>query len=226
MQNKRSLIRCGMKKHSFFKRNGLLLTFLLFTLLALGGQIHTGWKENNKDRLEKGDSALSVSEYLRSGHFIQSTFENWESEFLQMGLYVYMTVFLFQQGSAESKSLDEVEAVDREPKPHAQAPWPVNKGGWVLTVYQHSLSLVFLGLFSFSLAAHAYGTMSDINEECGGCMKFWQVFSDNRFWFESFQNWQSEFLSVAAIVFFSIYFRQKGSPESKPVDAPHGETGK
>ena len=215
-----------MKKHSFFKRNGLLLTFLLLTLLALGGQIHTGWKENNKDRSEKGELMLSISEYLRSGHFIQSTFENWESEFLQMGLYVYMTVFLFQQGSAESKSLDEAEEVDREPNPHAQAPWPVNKGGWILTIYQHSLSLMFLGLFALSLSAHAYGTMSDINEECGGCMSFWQVFSDNRFWFESFQNWQSEFLSVAAIVFFSIYLRQKGSPESKPVDAPHNETGK
>jgi hypothetical protein len=86
--------------------------------------------------------------------------------------------------------------------------------------------LMFLCLFIFSFFLHAYGTMLGINEEEPTAISYWQVFLENRLWFESLQNWQSEFLSVAAIVFFSIYLRQHGSPESKPVDAPHSETGK
>lgn len=199
------------------------MTFMILTII---GQIYTGWNEYVQERFEKGLSFHSLSEYLHSGHFIQATFENWESEFLQMGLYVYMTVFLFQKGSAESKSLDKPEAVDRQASLHANAPWPVKKGGIYLTVYQNSLSLIFMILFLISFLLHAYGTMSDINDSEHNQLTYIQVFAENRFWFESFQNWQSEFLSVAAIVFFSIYLRQKGSPESKPVDAPHSETGK
>lgn len=157
---------------------------------------------------------------------MQATFENWESEFLQMGLYVFMTVFLYQQGSAESKSLDKPEEVDRKPKVHPQAPWPVKKGGWILAIYQRSLSLVFVLLFTVSFIGHAYGTMRQLNEEEHKALNLLSVLGENRFWFESLQNWQSEFLSVASIVFFSIYLRQKGSPESKPVDSPHEETGK
>lgn len=214
------------QQHSFFKRNGILLTFIGFMLLTLVGQTFTGWSEHNQERQEKGFSTLPINQYINSGHFIQATFENWESEFLQMGLYVFMTVFLFQQGSAESKSLDEPESVDRKPQAHANAPWPVKKGGIYLAIYRNSLTLVFLSLFILSFFSHAYGTMKNINEEGNHLITYWQVFSENRFWFESMQNWQSEFLSVAAIVFFSIYLRQQGSPESKPVDAPHNETGK
>ncbi|GGY78913.1 hypothetical protein GCM10011613_24600 [Cellvibrio zantedeschiae] len=214
------------KNHGFFKRNGLLIVFFLFMALSLIGQAYTGYKENQEERYEKQLVPLSFKEYLQSGHFIQSTFENWESEFLQMGMYVFFTVFLYQQGSAESKSLDEPEEVDREPTPHENAPWPVKKGGMYLTVYKNSLSLTFTALFLASFFFHAYGTMLEINEEEHKSLTLFQTLIENRFWFESLQNWQSEFLSVAAIVFFSIYLRQKGSPESKPVDAPHDETGK
>lgn len=216
-------------KHSFFKRNGLLITFLSFTVFTLAAQSYFGWQVNNEDRVKQGLRVYNFGSYLMSGHFLQSTFENWESEFFQMALYVIMTVFLYQQGSAESKSLDEDEEVNRNPIAHASAPWPVKKGGVVLTIYQNSLSLVFIILFMVSFVIHAYGTMLQINEEAGNqgkeYLSVFQVMLEQRFWFESFQNWQSEFLSVAAIVFFSIYLRQKGSPESKPVDAPHHETG-
>lgn len=215
-----------MSRHSFFKRNGLLLAFSLMMIITLAGQFFTGWKEYNENLREKGLPQYSVTAYVGSGHFIQSTFENWESEFLQMGLYVFLTIFLFQQGSAESKSLDTSEEVDREPKIHPDAPWPVKKGGVYLKLYKNSLSLVFLLLFIASFLLHGYGTMKSINEEQESYVTFWEVFLKNRFWFESFQNWQSEFLSVGAIVFLSIYLRQQGSPESKPVDAPHNETGK
>lgn len=214
------------KKYSFTKRNGLLIVFLSLMLITLGGQAYTGWNESNDERLEKSLVLYSFLEYLYSGHFIQTTFENWESEFFQMGLYVFLTVFLYQQGSAESKSLDESEDVDREPNAAKNAPWPVKKGGWILALYKNSLSLMFMFLFLGSFICHAYGTMKQINEEEHKSLTLFEIFTENRFWFESFQNWQSEFLSVASIVFLSIYLRQKGSPESKPVDAPHDETGK
>jgi len=213
-------------RHSFLKRNGLLLVLMSVTIMTLTGQIYTGWNEFNTELQEKSLSLLSLSQYLVSGHFIQSTFENWESEFLQMGLYVFMTIFLFQQGSAESKSLDEPEEVDREPKAHSNAPWPVKRGGMALAVYQNSLTLMFAFLFGVSLLLHAYGTMKNINMTQENKLVYWEVFLNNRFWFESLQNWQSEFLSVAAIIYFSIFLRQKGSPESKPVDAPNSKTGK
>lgn len=211
--------------HSFLKRNGLLLVFLTLTLFAIAGQSYTGWQVHNEERIEKGFPTFSFNEYLVSGHFLQSTFENWESEFLQMAMYVVMTVFLFQQGSAESKSLDGPEPVDRPPQAHQDAPWPVKQDGIVLMVYQNSLSLIFILLFIASFLLHAHGTMLQMNEEDGTKLSIFDMLKEQRFWFESFQNWQSEFLSVAAIVFFSIYLRQKGSPESKPVDAPHTETG-
>lgn len=194
-------------------------------LLSLAGQAITGFEENNNERLEKSLSIIGFGEYLLSGHFIQTTFENWESEFLQMGMYVLMTVFLYQHGSAESKSLDKLEDVDREPVAHAQAPWPVKRGGVYLTLYKNSLGIAFCVLFTISFFLHAYGTMKNLREE-GHDLTLWTVLLENQFWFESFQNWQSEFLSVAAIVYLSIYLRQKGSPESKPVDAAHSETGK
>lgn len=213
-------------QHSFLKRNGLLIAFLILMSISLAGQAFAGWHQCNDERSDKGLPSYTLPQYLGSGHFFQATFENWESEFLQMGLYVFLTVFLYQQGSAESKSLDEPEEVDREPKVHEQAPWPVKKGGLSLKVYQNSLSLVFVLLFALSFIGHAYGTMRQLNEEEHKALTIFSVLGENRFWFESLQNWQSEFLSVASIVFFSIYLRQKGSPESKPVDAPHHETGK
>lgn len=217
-------------KHSLLKRNGLLITFLGFTVVALAAQSYFGWQVNNEERISEGLPAYDYGHYLCSGHFIQATFENWESEFFQMALYVVMTIFLYQQGSSESKSLAGDEAVDRPPVAHATAPWPVKKGGLVLAIYQNSLSLVFIILFLLSFVFHAYGTMLQMNEQLQQqgveqYLSIFQVMREQRFWFESFQNWQSEFLSVAAIVFFSIYLRQKGSQESKPVDAPHHETG-
>ena len=217
------------KEPSFIYRNSLGITFLALLLLTLYGQAITGWHEHNSDLIKEGARTLGLLEYLSSGHFLQSTFENWESEFLQMGMYVVLTVFLRQKGSAESKSLDKKEKVDREPKANADAPWSVRKGGIFLKIYQNSLALAFLILFILSFFAHAYGSWVDFNEEqlYNGepQVKFTEYFSESRLWFESFQNWQSEFLSVLAIVWLSIFLRQKGSPESKPVDAPHDETG-
>lgn len=219
-----------MKKYSFLYRNGLSIVFISLFVITLIGQALTGWKEHNKELQETGAAEIVLREYLHTGHFISATFENFQSEFLQMALYVVLTVSLRQLGSAESKKLDEKEEVDREPKASKNAPGPVKRGGWVLKLYSMSLSLAFFLLFFVSWGMHMYGSFIDYNEE--QVMKqlppvgLSQFLSEPLFWFETFQNWQSEFLSVASIVVLSIYLRQKGSPESKPVDAPHTETGK
>ncbi len=198
-------------------------------IVFLTAQFLTGWTEKNKERGEEGKPALSMGQYFHSGHFIQATFENWESEFLQMTLYVLLTVGLRQLGSSESKKMEGDEAVDREPQPHADAPWPVKRGGIWLQIYKRSLSLAFAILFLLSFALHFYGSLKAHNEEQSDKdlpPDSWTDYLFNsRFWFESFQNWQSEFLAVASIVLLSIWLRQKGSPESKPVDAPFGQTG-
>jgi len=217
-----------MKKHSFFYRNGLSIVLLALMAICLFGQMITGWKVFCEDQAEKGWPAPGFGTYLYSGHFIQATFENWESEFLQMMLYVVLTVFLRQKGSGESKSLDKAEDVDREPGLHPHAPWPVKKGGFWLWLYKRSLSLAFALLFILSFLAHFYGSLKDANLEAVEAgrepVSALEYIGEQRFWFESLQNWQSEFLAVASLVLLSVWLRQKGSPESKPVDMAYDET--
>ncbi|WP_336962041.1 DUF6766 family protein [Chryseobacterium contaminans] len=217
-----------MNRTSFLYRNSLSITLIILMLFSLTGQFLTGLKTENKELVENGFQVLTIGEYFYSGHFIQATFENWESEFLQMMLYVLLTISLRQKGSSESKPLEGTEEVDREPIPHPKAPWPVKKGGIWLKIYKHSLSLAFALLFLISFGLHFYGSLINYNNEQS--MKketpvtAMQYLSESRFWFESFQNWQSEFLAVASIVILSIWLREKGSPESKPVDMAHDET--
>ena len=215
----------------FLKNNGLSLTFLALFAISIVGQLITGLEEHNKEMIEEGGQQLRWTEYLSSGHFLQATFENWESEFLQMALFVFFTIFLYQKGSSESKDPEGgEERTDREPSPRKKdAPWPVKQGGLWLSLYKNSLTIALFLLFAVSFFAHLYGSMKDHNEQQllknlpGESMM--EFLGNSRFWFESFQNWQSEFLSVFAIVILSVFLRQKGSSQSKPVDAPHGETG-
>jgi len=218
------------RNHSFIYRNGLTLVFMSLFITTLFAQALTGWKQHNQDLKEEQQLEIDLRTYLQSGHFISATFENFESEFLQMSLYVLLTISLRQIGSAESKSLEGSEEVDREPQPGPDAPKAVNRGGWVSRLYGNSLSICFGILFLFSWAMHLYGSWQNHNvEQMAKHLPKESVLTylgQPEFWFETFQNWQSEFLSVASIVFLTIYLRQKGSPESKPVDAPHMETGK
>jgi hypothetical protein len=218
------------KQHSFLYRNSLTIVLLCFFLASIVGQVITGRHEYNEMLEEHGEGPVMLSEYMRSGHFLQVTFENWESEFLQMGMYVVLTIFLRQLGSSESKALDETEEVDREPDPSKKdAPWPVKRGGFALKIYKSSLSLIFALLFLSSFALHAIGSYNHYKTEQQLKSKPYvgptEYLKESRFWFESFQNWQSEFIAVISIVVLSIYFRQQGSPESKPVDASYEETG-
>jgi hypothetical protein len=216
----------------FLRENGLSIVVLGCFLLLLAGQTIAGMRDSNEDRIAEGKEPLALPQYLKSGHFVEAVFENWESEFLQMGFYVVLTIFLRQKGSSESKKLRGKEAVDEDPRKHRsdpRAPGPVRAGGLALKLYQNSLSLAFLLLFLFSFTGHALGGLWLYNEERlekgQPAITLGDYVHSSRFWFESFQNWQSEFLAVGSIVVLSIFLRQKGSPESKPVAAPHDQTG-
>ena len=215
-----------------FHENGLSIVLFGLFLFSMVGQYLTGYQQYNEEQRLHGQPAVSYTEYLGEGHFIEATFENWESEFLQMAAYVLLTVSLYQKGSSESKNPDAVERVDVIPeksKLGQDAPWPVRRGGFVLKLYQNSLSIALLLLFLMSFILHGVGGAKEYNEEqeAHGApqVSTVQYMVTSRFWFESFQNWQSEFLSIGAMVVLSIFLRQKGSPESKPVDSPHNETG-
>jgi len=219
-----------MNKNSFLYKNSLTIVFLILFVLSFIGQFVTGLAEYNNELKNDNFPTITAAQYISTGHFISSTFENWESEFLQMALFVIMTRTLRQQGSSESKKLEGKEEVDAEPDPNKEdAPWPVHKGGLILKLYKHSLSVALLLLYLFSFAGHVYGSNKDFNAEQLRLGKPTETLTEylfnSKLWFESFQNWQSEFLSIVAIVILSIYLRQKGSSQSKPVDASNAETG-
>ncbi len=214
----------------WFKNNGLSFVFLLLFLFTLLGQTLTGLKQYNEEMQQDGGQQVSLRQYFSSGHFIEATFENFESEFLQMAMFIVLSAFLYQKGSSESKDPDGENESDREPDPTKKdAPGPVKKGGLVGWLYQYSLSIIFWLLFMLSFLAHLYGSLKHYNLEQALKHLPTETASEyiwnSKFWFESFQNWQSEFLSVFAIVILTIYFRHKGSAQSKPVDAAYSETG-
>ena len=216
----------------WIRDRGLTLLLMGMFLLALVGQLLTGLAEYNHEQEQHGEAAVSVDGYLRTGHPWEALFENWESEFLQMAVFVLLTTVLIQKGSPESRRPGATELVDSDPRDFADdpnAPWPVRRGGWILRLYEHSLGLAFTLLFLVSWIGHAVGGYAEYasdqvthRQPRPGVTDY---VTSARFWFESFQNWQSEFLAVGAMVVFSIFLRQRGSPESKPVDSPHSETG-
>ena len=211
--------------------NALSLTMFGLFLVFLVAQSFAGYRSNNSENEEHGQPPESYAEYLTSGAFAEATFENWESEFLQMGAYVLLTAFLIQKGSPESKNPDGEEA-DQDPRTqrdNPDAPGPVRRGGLALTLYEHSLSIALFGLFLFSFVLHALGGHAEYNqqqlEHGQAAVSLWGFVTSSEFWFQSMQNWQSEFLAVAALAVLGIWLRQRGSPESKPVAAPHAQTG-
>jgi hypothetical protein len=211
--------------------NALTLAIFGLFLGSLLGQAMTGHAVHDSEAMQHGGAATSFTQYLTTGHFVEAVFENWESEFLQIAVFVVLTKYLRQKGSSESKSTNP-EAVDEDPRAHRLdpgAPWPVRRGGLVLVLYERSLSIALITLFFASFALHAAGgarTYSEQERQHGGQpVSAGQYVLTSQFWFESFQNWQSEFLSVGALIVLSIFLRERGSPQSKPVAAPHAETG-
>jgi hypothetical protein len=210
----------------------LLLVNLGLFALFLVGVLLTGHSQENEQLADHHQPGQTLLQYAGSSSFGETIFENWESEFLQMGMYVLLTAFLVQKGSAESVPIDEKAPQDEDPRDHRddpQAPWPVRHGSeLVLKLYENSLAIGFGVVFALSIWLHAVtgaGAYSEDQQLHGGqAVTTWQYVRTSQFWFESFQNWQSEFLAVAAIIGGSVYLRQRSSSQSKPVHAPNSKT--
>lgn len=214
-----------------FKNNGLTVVLMLLFLGSLIGQWLAGVRFENEELLRHGEEPIGAIAFLSDPQFLSAVFENWESEFLQMSAFVVLTTFLFQKGSAESEDPDtpprdgRLDLISRR----RGAPAALRKGPAARWLYAHSLGIALLILFVVSFILHWLFSARHAAEEAGlhgaAADTFGQYLTSPQLWFESFQNWQSEFLSTAVLVVLSIWLRQKDSPESKPVTAPHRETG-
>jgi membrane protein implicated in regulation of membrane protease activity len=212
------------------RNNGLTIVMFALFVLSYFGMSLAGFFKVNDDAREHQQPAVTVGRYLTGGDFWEATFENWESEFLQMGVFVALTAVLIQKGAADSKKPDEESPQDKEPDPNKpDAPAPVHRGPLVRFLYENSLSIALFGLFLACIILHAVGGAAAYNEQQATHhlppVSLARFAVSSTFWWESFQNWQSEFLSVGVLSVLSIYLRQKGSSQSKPVDSPNEETG-
>jgi hypothetical protein len=212
----------------FLKNNGLTVTLMAMFAVTIVGQWLTGWRVAVEDLRRHGRGSIDAITYLADPMFISTVFENWESEFLQMAVYVVLTAFLVQRGSSESKDPDATER-DHLPSRKQHAPGLARVAGPAGWLYSHSLGLALGLLFVASFVRHwtfsALAAAQEAAEHGEAARSALAYLADPQLWFESFQNWQSEFLSTAALVVLSIFLRQKDSPESKPVAAPDSQTG-
>jgi len=213
--------------------NGLSLFFGTIFLLALLGQAVSGLARYNNEQLQTGADPVSFWGYVTSSGFAVDVAENWQSEYLQFFLMITITVWLVQRGSTESKELDQVgKESDEEQKVgrHAEENSPrwAKLGGWRTAVYARSLATVMGLIFLGSLLAQSVAGRAAFNAEqladFSDPVSYGGYLTSADFWNRTLQNWQSEFLAVCSAVLFSIYLRQRGSPESKPVGAPHDAT--
>ena len=213
------------------KNNGLTIVLMLLFAASLIGQWLTGWKVENEELARHGEAAIGLGQYAADPSFISAVFENWESEFLQMSAYVVLTAILIQKGSAESKAPDEPPRdsdLDQKAR-RKDAPAILKAGAAARWLYAHSLGITLFLLFIASFVLHWINSAGHAAEEAARhgeeALSVMAYLWDPQLWFESFQNWQSEFLSTAVLVVLSIFLRQAESPESKPVAAPHSQTG-
>lgn len=217
--------------HAFLYQNSLSLVLFGLFFIFLAGLGITGYRENNNALQSHGQATITLGQYLISGEFFEAVFENWESEFLQMGALVVLTISLRQKGSADSKKLRgqaEIDTSSRYSIIRASS-WRTRKKAVASFFTSNSLSLALFGLFVLSFVLHAVGGASAYNEEAvlhgESQLSILSYATTARFWFESFQNWQSEFLAVGALLVLSIFLRQRGSPESKAIGEPNDKTG-
>ncbi|MDR6831514.1 hypothetical protein J2X48_005189 [Bosea sp. BE271] len=202
--------------------NGLTLALSAMFVAALIGMALTGHASRNQELAEHGRAAIGLGAYLSGGVFLSALFENWESEFLQMAVYVVLTAMLFQRGSAESRDPDAPQRDGDE------VPWR-DRHPILAWLYERSLGIALAVLFGISFVLHWWFSMVAANHEAmhhgRAPQSALEYIGDAQLWFESFQNWQSEFLSTAVLVVLSIFLRHRGSPESKPAAARNDETG-
>jgi len=214
--------------------NGLGLFFGAIFLAALIGQALVGHSDFNHLQAQHHDDAISLGRYVLSSDFGADVLENWQSEYLQFTLFILATVWLLQRGSPESKELDKAgreSDEDQKVGEHADAASPrwARLGGWRTAIYANSLLIVMTAIWLASWGVQsvtgrvAYNAEQFDHQEAAVSWLGYLGTSD--FWNRTLQNWQSEFLAVGSMAVLSIYLRQRGSPESKPVGAPHDVTG-
>ena len=220
------------------RENGLSLAFMALFLASLVGQALTGLAFFNREQLGSDLEPITLLQYVTSSTFAVDVTENWQSEYLQFLLFIWLTVWLVQRASPESKPLDEAGRESDEEQKVAEyadddSPAWARVRGLRLSVFSHSLALVMGALFLLSWLGQSLSGVSAYNEEQMRDLQDPVTWSEYltlpEFWNRTLQNWQSEFLAVASMVVFSVFLRERGSPESKPVGAPHddstGETG-
>jgi len=218
----------------FFRSNSLSIFFLVIFLAALAGQSYAGWRSYNADQHDHEESGISYDRYITSSEFGQAVTENWQSEYLQFVLYIMATIYLVQRGSPESKRWRDrgrESDEDQELGPHARPDspsWAHHAGGIARLLYSNSL-LLFMGLiwlgswFAQSVTGWSKYNSDQLGHGENGT-NWIGYLGTSDFWESTLQNWQSEFLAVGSMAIFAVYLRQRGSPESKPVGAPHDET--
>ena len=216
------------------RHHGLGLFFGAIFLATLVGQAFAGWHQFNNDQVADGLRAISLGDYLVSASFAVDVAENWQSEYLQFLLYILATVWLLQVGSPESKELDKAgleSDEDQKVGEHARPDSPAwaRAGGARTLVFSWSLTGVMGLIFLGSWFAQSLGGWAAFNEtrlqRLQDPLAWGQYVTNADFWSRTLQNWQSEFLAVGSMAVLSIYLRQRGSPESKPVGEPHASTG-
>jgi hypothetical protein len=217
----------------FLRDNGLSVAFGLLFLATLVGQAIAGHADYNHRQLLGGGQQVTFWHFLATSDFAVDVAENWQSEYLQFFLYILATVWLVQRGSPESKQPDEIGQESDEQQQvgqHAGSDSPkwARVGGWRTAVFSRSLGLVMAGLFLLSWLAQSIAGLSAFNEDqlaqLADPLTWPQYVTSADFWNRSLQNWQSEFLAIGSMAVLSVYLRQRGSPESKPVGSPHGTT--
>jgi hypothetical protein len=218
----------------FVRDNRMSIVFMLLFVAALAGQAIAGHADFNAVARSHGDPTISLGRYVLSSDFGAAVMENWQSEYLQFTLFILLTVWLVQRGSPESKELDKAGTEsDQSQKvgPHAQPTSPrwAKVAGIRRTLYSNSLVLVmgtfWLGTWlAQSLTGAAQYNAEQLDHQQDP-VSWWSYIGSADFWENTLENWQSEFLAVGSMAILAVYLRQRGSPESKPVGAPHGTTG-
>jgi hypothetical protein len=229
-----ALVRVRTDVGRFVRENSLSLCFGGLFLLALSGQAMAGHRAYNAERVDHGTQAVSLGAYVASSHFGEALIENWQSEFLQFALLILATIWLVQRGSNESKRPAEAGVESKRKQrigyaSRADSPTWARVGGVRTWVYSNSLFITMAALFAASWLVQSLAGWREFNDAQRahqGSPIGWTGYLGNAdFWEKTLQNWQSEFLAVGVLAVFSIYLRQRGSIQSKPVGAPHEETG-
>ena len=226
--------RAQESRAGFLRSNGLSIFFLVLFLAALAGQSYAGWRDYNATQGDHEETTISYTRYVTSSEFGQAVSENWQSEYLQFVLYIMATIYLVQRGSPESKRWRDrgrESDADQQLGPYARPDspkWARATGGIARMLYSNSL-LIFMGLIWlaswFAQSVTGWSAYNSDQLEHGENGTNWIGYiGSSDFWESTLQNWQSEFLAVGSMAIFAVYLRQRGSPESKPVGAPHDET--